>query len=378
MLTKQQIAQARSLFPVTERLVWFNHAGTGPLPRTAVAAMTRVIERCGREGEVPYLEAEAAVAETRALLARLMHVEPQAVAFTKNTSAGIIIAISSIEWQAQDNVVLMQDDFPTVTQPFNYLLPQVAKRWVTSEQLVQGPDAVFRLIDKNTRAVALSWVHFLSGRRFDVAAICRFCRERGIISIVDAIQGLGVVEQDWGRVPADFVVSHGAKWLLAPQGSGFMSVSPETLPRLRPANLGWLSAQWQEFSDIFTPKPLKPGASRFEEGTKNYIGIYGLRESLKVLLGFGIANIEQRVRHLLSRLRQKVKAAGFEILTPAESGLNGGILTIRKPGADMAALQERLTSERFICARREGWLRIAPHFYNTEEEIDRFVQLLHD
>jgi selenocysteine lyase/cysteine desulfurase len=371
-----ELDRIRALFPVLSSSIYFNHASTGPLPLTGIEAVTGYCRHQAETGQVPYDEAEAAVEETRRMLARLLHVAPETVAFTKNTSAGVTIAIGSTEWRDGDNVVLMEDDFPTVTYPFHYLLPGVQKRWCSSERLAEGPEAVFSLVDDRTRMVAVSWVHFLTGRRFDIAAVCRFCRERGVVTVVDAIQGIGVVDCDWDAVGADFVVSHGAKWLLAPQGSGFMRVRPEILPTLRPCNMGWLSAEWADFNDIFTLKPMKPGASRFEEGTKNYLAIYGLRESLRLFLAAGPAEVESRVRMLGARLRDRLEELGFEIATPAEPGRNAGIVTGVRPGDDSGLLHKRLADAKMICSLRENQLRIAPHFYNTEEEVDRFTELL--
>lgn len=371
-----ELGRTRALFPVLSNSIYFNHASTGPLPLTGVEAVTGYCRYQAETGQVPYDEAEAAVEEARQMLARLLRVAPETVAFTKNTSAGVTIAIGSTEWREGDNVVLMEDDFPTVTYPFHFLLPGVQKRWLSSERLAEGPEAVSSLVDDRTRMVAVSWVHFLTGRRFDIAAICRFCRERGVVTVIDAIQGIGVVDCDWDAVGADFVVSHGAKWLLSPQGSGFLRVRPEILPTLRPCNMGWLSAEWRDFNDILTVKPMKAGASRFEEGTKNYLAIYGLRESLRIFLAAGPAAVEARVRQLCARLRRRLEELGFEIATPAEAERNAGIVTGARPGDDSGLLHRRLSDAKMVCSLRENQLRIAPHFYNTEEEVDRFTELL--
>ncbi|MFO7674738.1 MAG: aminotransferase class V-fold PLP-dependent enzyme [bacterium] len=372
-MDEQRITSLRRLFPVTERWTWFNHACTGPMPATTVQAVADFVERAARDGEVPYAEAEAMADACRDRLARLLHVPPDSVAFTGSTTAGLLIAVGAVDWRAGDNVVLMEDDFPTVTAPFRFLLPEVEKRFTNSAALVEGPEAVFSLVDRRTRMVAVSWVHFLTGRRFDVRAIARFCRERGVVSVIDAIQGIGAVDCDWTAVDADFVVGHGAKWLLAPQGSGMMHVRPATLAGLRPTHHGWLSADWRDFNDIFSARPLKPGAARFEAGTKNYLGICGLGASLELWDQLGIAAIEARLRALDTRLRSGLEAAGFEIITPAEPERSGGIVTCRKPGACSASLHAFLKAGGFVCALRENLLRVAPHFYNTEAEVDRFV-----
>lgn len=372
-MKKMTLESVRRLFPVVERLVYFNHAGTGPLPVTVMRAMTGFIRKAVRAGEVKYVEAEKVVAETRVLAAHLFGVKPEEIAFVKNTSSGIIIAIGSIPWEDEDNLIMMKDAFPANSYPYHLLLPEVEKRFVSATELAEGPECIFRLVDKHTRAIALDWVHFLSGARFDIGAIGAFCQKNDIYFIVDAIQGLGVLNENFSRIGADFVVAGGGKWLLAPQGIGLLYVNLRKLPMLRPYNLGWLSALWDDFNHCFAPKPLKKTASRFEEGTKNYIGIYGLGAALKLLLGFGLKNIESRVLELTRILRDKLKSVGFEIMTPEPDERRAGFITCRKSGKDMAVVHRQLEEAGYSCALRENWLRIAPHFYNTEEEIERFV-----
>lgn len=377
-MDESRLAALRELFPVTRGHVYLNHAGTGLLTLPAVEAVEAYLRRQAETGEVPWPDAEAIADRCRDRLGQLLHVSPDTIAFTRNTSHGIVLAVNSIDWPKGANVVLMKDAFPAVNYPFRLMLPDIERRWTTSEELVAGPEAVFGLVDDRTRAVALPWVHFLTGRRFDVRNIARFCRERGITLIVDAIQGLGVVDEDWSRVGADFVCSHGAKWLLSPQGSGFLRVRPDILPRLRPASLGWLSARWESFEEIFSDKPVYESARRLEEGTRNYLGIAGLDASLGLLLGLGIAEVEARVRALGQRLRAGLESSGWEVVTPRDPARSAGIIACRKPGLDPARALTWLRQAKMVCALREGLLRIAPHVYNSEYEIGRFLEQLND
>ena len=222
-MTPDQLAGFRSLFPVTQRYVYLNHASNGSLALPVVEAMNGYIDRCSRHGEVPYPEAEAVVEDGREMAARLMGVRSDEIAFVKNTSAGAIIAIGSIEWQHGDNLVMMKDAFPTNSYPFHYLLPHVEKRYVTSAELAKGPDCIFRLVDRHTRAIAIDWVHFLSGVRADIGAIATFCRTRAIHILIDAMQGLGAVNQSFGELGIDFVYAGGA----------FLSLNTRLLLRFR-------------------------------------------------------------------------------------------------------------------------------------------------
>ncbi len=377
-MTDAQLKRIRELFPVTRRYVYLNHAANGPLATTVVQAMNGYIERCSQHGEVPYADAEAAVEDCRALAARLMGVRTDEIAFVKNASSGAIVAIGSIEWQHGDNMIVMQDAFPVNVYPFDYLLPHVEKRHVTSAELARGPECVFKLVDRHTRAIAIDWVHFLSGVRVDIGAIAAFCRTRAIHILLDVMQGLGAVDQSFGDLGIDFAYAGGGKWLLGPQGSGVLYVNSEILPKLRPANLGWLSARWDDFNDIYTRKPLKPGASRYEEGTKNYVGIYGLRESLRILIDAGLNEVADRVRMLVQLARRRLEERGYETITPADPQRHAGIIAARRPDIDASALFTRLKQQGFVCSLRENRLRIAPHFYNTEEEVERFCAALPD
>jgi len=189
---------------------------------------------------------------------------------------------------------------------------------------------------------------------------------------------MGVVDCDWSAVDADFVAGHAAKWMLSPQGTGILQVRQATLEGMRPVNLGWLSADWKEFHDILSLKPLKPGAARLESGTKNYLGICGLNASLALWDEGGAAAMERRIRSLDARLRAGLEGAGFELVTPAEPERSGCMVTGCKPDACSLRIHAWLAEAKMVCAVRENLLRIAPHCYNTEDEVDRFLERIAD
>ncbi len=378
-MNRKDIEEVRKLMPALSGCVYFDHAAVGPLPLPALKLATSFLESFTFQlGRIPTPNFESLAEECRQNLARLMRVPVEGIAFTKNSTAGINIAIGSIKWEPTDNVILMQDDFPSVTYPFRFLLPQIEKRWVTSQELAQGPEAVFRLVDANTRCVALSWVNFVTGVRVDICTISRFCRERGIYFIIDAMQGLGAVDMDFHQAGVDFVCSHGAKWMFAPIGSGFMYIRPELLCSLQPCNMGWLSVRWDQVNDFFTLQPMLPDARRYEEGSKNWPAILGLGECVKILLRFDLKDIQARINMLTAQLRSGLQRAEFEIVTPADSEHSAGIISCHKPGVDMAALWQKLTQAGLYCSLRQNMLRISPHFYNTEEEVETFLQGLQD
>lgn len=370
------IENYRRLFLVTDKCIYLNHASTGPLPLTAVKAIEQLNRRCSEQGSFDWTEEEKISNDTRALSAKMVNTTSEEICFVPNTSQGIIYAIGSILWEKEDNIILMKDAFPTNLYPFLYLLPDVEKRYVTSIELNNNPNCILQQIDNKTKAIALDWVNFLNGIRIDITTIGQICKEKGIYFIIDGMQGLGAVKLDLKKIHVDFFSSAAPKWMLGPHGIGILYVNQNILGKLKPFNLGWLSANWVDFYDIFSPKPLKTSASRFEAGTKNYLGIVGLLESLKIFEEIGTENIESRILEITDHLLSKINEPGFEIITPKQRKKRAGIVSFRRKDKDSMELFMKLKQNRIICSLRENYIRISPHFYNTISELDRLIDIV--
>ena len=218
--------------------------------------------------------------------------------------------------------------------------------------------------------LALSWVQYASGFRSDLARLGRACRERGVLFVVDVIQGLGALPLD---VEADFVDVAAApahKWLLGPEGIALLYVSDRVVERLRPARSGWRSMrdpfQWTAYDLTWNE-----GARRFESGTLNAYGIVALGGSLEVLLRVGAEEIEPRVLALADLAARGLKDLGFSVVSSRRRGETSGIVTAVPPGRNAQDLIKPLDQRGIVVAARAGRLRIAPHFYNTADEIER-------
>ncbi len=371
-----QFEKYRKLFLVTKKYIYFNHASTGPLPTTAVKVIEQLSRRYSEQGSIEWEECENLSNSTRDLVAKMINATSEEICFVQNTSQGIIYAIGSIPWENGDNVILMKDAFPTNLYPFLFLLPEIEKRYVTSIELNNNPDCILKQIDNRTRAVALDWVNFLNGIRIDLAYIGQICQDKGIYFIIDGMQGLGAIQLDLKKIQVDFFSSAAPKWLLGPHGIGILYVKHETLGRLKPFNLGWLSADWTDFYDIFTSKPLKTSAARFEAGTKNYLGIVGLQECLKLFHEIGIENIESQIFKITDYLLSKINDLRFEIITPKEKMKRAGIVSFLRKDKDSMELFNRLKQNKIVCSLRENYIRISPHFYNTFQELDRLIRIV--
>lgn len=367
------IDKIRNLFPVTLNRIYLDHASDGPLSGPASEEMMKLLRICAKEAKPRASESLEAVEETRRLVAGLLKVSPSEIAFVKNTSQGILLAIASIPWKSGDNVVLLKDAFPANIYPWLNLIPDVEKRWVEPDK--DSMDELFNRIDEHTRAVSIDWVHYLTGRRFNLKELGELCRRKEIFLIVDAIQGLGALKLDLSEVKCDFLCAGASKWLFGPQGIGILYVSKDRFDELIPTNIGWLSAQWENFEEFNFMRPLKSGAPRLEEGTKNLIGIYGFRENLKIILDVGLEEIEKRIITLTDGFAGRFLELGCEILTPLDLP-RSGILTFKHPKISSRELWNSLSAKDVVCSLRSGWIRLSPHFYNTEEEVKLTVDLI--
>jgi len=235
-------------------------------------------------------------------------------------------------------------------------------------------DALLAAADHpRTRLLTLSHVEYASGQRHDLAAIGRFCRDRGILLCVDAIQSMGVLPIDVRAMNIDYLSADGHKWLLGPEGAGVFYCRRELLNHTRPLAIGWLNViNDQDYGNY--DLTLKPDARRFECGTLNVPGLLAFKASLELLASIGVDAVAARLKLLTDRVIEGVRSKGYSIVSPREGGEWSGIVSFVSPNHDHAAVYRALRTEhRTEIAVREKRLRISAHFYNTEEQIDRLI-----
>jgi len=300
----------RTLFPVTERYIYLNHAAVSPISCRTQAAMNAFLAHTthyGFENFEPWFDQ---IESCRGLAARLIGASTDEIAFTKNTTQGLILAANGIQWQDGDNVIITEAEFPANVYPWwNLKDLGLETRMVAEKDKRILLDDIEAAIDDKTRAVSISHVEFASGFRNDLHQIGEICQTKNLWFVVDAIQSLGVLDLDVKACQIDILVADGHKWLLAPEGAAIFYCNLQKLDLLRNTNVGWASVINE--SDFLTLNlTQKPNAGRFEEGSYNTVGLCGLQASLSLLLEIGLAKIEQRVldltSHLISHLEEKV------------------------------------------------------------------------
>ena len=368
--------QWREQFPVTKKYIYLNHAGVSPLSLRVRAAMQDFLNDATDNGAVNTATWTTTAEACRRSAAQLINADTSEIAFMKNTTQGLIIAANGIDWRRGDNVVTTAVEFPANVYPWWNLKERygVEMRMVQERQGQILTEEIEAAVDARTRAVTISHVEFASGFRNDIAAIGKICRGKGIWFVVDAIQSLGVIDLDVKGCNIDILAADGHKWLLAPEGAAIFYCAKEKQDRLINTNIGWASVvNPRDFLNYdFTPKP---DATRFEEGSYNSVGLHGLRAAIELLLEIGIVRIEARVLNLTKRLIEGLQSKGYRVITPNIESKRSGIVVFESDRFSANELCNRLQRENVIGAERGG-VRLSPHFYNSEAEIDCALELL--
>ena len=369
--------EARSLIPLTEHYIHMNHAGVSPMSERSRAAIERVVDGALNR---PY-PAGAAMDEAdrvRELAGRLINGSPDGIALTRSTAHGLSLVAQGLNWKRGDNVVGAEWEYPANLYPWMALAGDGVE--FRQAKLNGGrvlPDAIFSMVDERTRVVAVSHVEFWNGFRVDIEAIGAECRRRGIVFAVDVMQSVGALRVDVDRMPIDFCATGAGKWLLGPPGVGFCYFTQELLERVRPRIVGAVSVAGHD--RYFEPKlEFAPTARRFEESVVSMLDSAALGSALDLLLDVGTDVIEDRVLDLSRRLATGLADRGYELVEPwprtrAESS---GIVSFRKPGATHLEVLRDLNAARVIARTHRDFVRLSPHFYNTEDEIDRVLEVL--
>lgn len=368
----------RDEFPHSNQHIYLNHCAIGPIPsRSAEAGREHIRQR--NSGSVDTFGYDEPVIESaRRLAAKLINSESEdAIAFIPNTSHGVNMISSAIPWEVGDEIVLSDIEFPANVYP--YLWSGEGKTNVIKVDGSDGKLPVERIeeaITPRTRVVAVSAVQFLSGFRADLEAIGRLCKDNNIYLIVDAIQALGNTPVDVQKMQIDALVTGGQKWLLGPQGQGFMYISEELNQQLNPVYVGWLSVE-DPWDLLNTDQQLQNTPRRFEGGMYNGPGINILEKSLELLNEAGIENINRHITGLQDYFEDQIRHLPLERFGSTEAKHRSGILAYTLP--------ESLDAEKFVQSFRDAGikisvrknvLRIAPHLYNTSQEMDSAAEVL--
>jgi cysteine desulfurase / selenocysteine lyase len=368
-------------FPVTRDKIFLAHAGVCPLPRRVADAVAQYAHQAmTSDQEMPVYT--ATLERGRTLAARLLQCQPGEISLVGPTSLALSIIAGSLKFKKHDNILIYFDDYPANVYPWMAFAERgVQVRLINTRELGRiRPVDVMGQVDEQTRLVALASCHFLAGTRLDHQAIGKYLRERNILFSLDAIQTLGAFPTAVGNI--DFLAADSHKWLLGPCAAGLMFVRQELQEGMRPSVYGSNNVRAPNFiaqeQIVF-----RTGPHRFEVGTHNLLGIVGMNAALELILEIGVENIAAELLRKRAWLVPALQGRGWQVL-----GANAGpesasaIVTISRPDrSDLPALHRKLEEAGIITslrADRQGrqYLRLSPHFYNTDAELHRVLEML--
>jgi selenocysteine lyase/cysteine desulfurase len=365
-------ARYRDEFPVTRELIYLNHAAVAPLCRPAAEAMKALADDACLYGSLHYDRWLESYDGLRHSAARLINASPDEIAIVKNTSEGVAFVALGIDWHAGDRVIAFREEFPANYYPWLRLEQRgVQMTWLSIYDSIETIAAAV----PGARLLAISFVNYLSGFRVDLNALGKVCQHNGCFFFVDAIQGMGALPLDVESSHIDALAADGHKWMLASEGNGILYVRRKWLDSIEPVEFGWTNpANYTDYSS--RDMTLRPDAGRYECGTLNTIGCFGLRAALDFLLEVGIENIAANVLSLADQLESGARRKGYELLVKRNAQTGSGIVSIRHPNLDARAVVSQLKQKRISAAPRQGWVRMSPHFYLNSEEIEQVVDAL--
>jgi selenocysteine lyase/cysteine desulfurase len=405
-MTLDEIASIRGQFPITERCIYLDHAFVGPLSRDAAEAVKRTTEEHQYSAALAFEKLIGEAEEVRCLFAAFIGADSEEIAMVDTTSMAISIIASGIQWKAGESVVIAENEYLSNVYPWANLARRgVELRKVPCPDSRVTVDALLSACDKTTRVVAVSWVQFANGYRADIAVLGEACRSRGILLVVDANHAVGVLAIDVHNLPIDALATQSFKWLLGPFNVGWLYLRRDLLDMIEPFAVGPLSAN-PDKSFLRQTLEFRPDAGRFETGVPNLSGIAGVGASLKLLMNVGIEAIEKRVVDLSDYLEEGLRRRDYHVHTVrSDPKERSGILVFRhkrpelalrkvksrlndndvgrskgldRRGSDLLhlGLLHELLAQGIIISMRENALRVSPHFYNTEREIDQLLEVL--
>jgi selenocysteine lyase/cysteine desulfurase len=358
----------RAEFPALAKWTFLNTATYGQTPRRTVGAVMRHFQRRDEYACQDFLDWFDDADGIRATLGRLIGCQAQDIAFFVSASSALSLLLGGLKWQRGDRVVTLKDEFPNQI----YYPALLSGHGVEFVETAWGE--FWDAITPSTRLVMLSTVNYTNGFRPPLEEIAAGLRDRGVLLYLDGTQSTGALRINVAALePAMFAVN-GYKWMLAPNGASFAYVHPRLRERLQPNAVGWRSHHdWRSVDNLHHGAPeFVSSAEKYEGGMLSFPALYGLGASAEMMLEIGTECIEQRVLQLACLLRERLRAAGARLLYDESPHFESSIVAARFEGRDASKMAKQLKEGRIVVSARHGNLRVSVHFYNNEQDLDRF------
>jgi len=362
-------------------LIYVNHAAVAPWPTRTVEAVKNFASENGAVGSRHYANWLKTEQQLKQSLAQLINAaSADEIALLKNTSEGLSIIARGIEWQAGDNIVISDEEFPSNFIVWDALKARGVELRIAklSSNSANPEQAIIQQMDKNTRLLSISAVQYASGIRHNLKLLGEACKAHNSLFCVDAIQHIGALQFDVQAIDADFVVADGHKWMLGPEGLALFYCKHSAMNQLELQQFGWhMVEDLSDFEAMTQQWQPAANARRFECGSQNMLSIHALNASVSLLLERGMENIEAAVTANIQALIELFKPlANMHIISPTDTHSHAGIFTFKKHNTEPQLMYQYLVEQGVVCAPRGGGIRFSPHFYNTQTEFEQLAQLV--
>ncbi len=375
-MSKLDINEIRDHFPITRNHIYFNHASNSPMPIDVAEAMNEFNEDIICHGNLHERRWIRQVEKTREMYARMINARPEEIAFIKSTSQAISIICKGMKFRKGEKILTADVEFPANIFPWMAMAPKgVEIKFVGAKDGRIDPKDIEKSIDARTKIIALSLVEYGSGFRNYVEEVGELCRKKGIFFYLDGIQGVGAIPIDVQKFNVDFMSVATSKWLFGPQGVAILYVRKDIVDEIGYEEVCWRSVIEEESRKGFKMEK-GTGARKFEGDNANFSGIIGFGAVLKFRDKIGNDTIYRMLSRNVDLIFEELKRRGYLIFGPVNRVERAGIISITHPEFSCEEILNRLLNENIIVSIRNNHLRISPHFYQTEEEIESLFEVL--
>ncbi len=357
----------RSDFPITKRFTYLDHASASPLPVPVHQEIMRYYDELVSFADFSWNRWISRREKIREEVARFINAEPEEVTFTSSTSHGMNLIA---ELLASEGEVLTNNlEFPATTVPWIHRKTKL--KFLKAQQGIVSLDEIKKNLTSRVKTILTSFVQFQNGFRQDLNALGRIKENRFLV--VNATQGFGYLPIDVKKSKIDFLVTNSYKWLMAGYGGGILYMNKKWVRKFRPHSAGWRSVSHPEIFDNQSAD-LKQEASRYEYGCPPFPHIFAIGAAINYISKIGLSNVEARIISLTNFAIKELNKSGFKILSPLEPKYRSGIVVFYVKNAQK--LTNQLLARKIYVSPRGGGIRIAPHIYNTEEDISIMIRAL--
>jgi len=372
----------RKDFAAFDEKIWLNAASEGPLPLIAAGALQEAVQWKSKPYQLDIPKFISVPKGLKESIGLLIGVSPRDVILGNSASYGLHILANGISWQEGDEIVLMQNDFPTDILPWLALEQKgVVVRQIKARAKVLQPDELLENITEKTRLFCISHVHTFTGAVLDVERFAEICKEKGISFVLNLSQSAGTMPVDLSKISVDAAVCAGYKWLCGPYGTGFCWIKPELRDQLTLNQAYWsamLSEEDLKKEDTLTLKDLKTARKYDVFGTANFFNFVPFKAAIDYLLEIGLENIKAYHDQLIDRLIAGLNTDQYDLISPKEGKGRSSLVVLSHKDKDKnEQIFNDLKDQGIYTALWKGNLRIAPHVYNTQEEISKVLEALH-